>query len=70
MGKEMVGRILMVISTVMALQISWWAPLVVCPVVFRSYNLFFNGRIYDENKRTIMDLITHLSYIGYHCCPR
>jgi len=67
MGKELVGRILMVLGTVLAFRVSWWAPLVAAPLIFKIYNVTFcvRDRIYDLSQRLILDIITHTSYLGY-----
>lgn len=67
MQKEIIGRFLMIIGTVASGWLSWWAPLVAAPLIFKIFILkfCFTDRIYDRNQRLIMDLITHASYVGY-----
>lgn len=67
MGKELIGRVLMVIGTIASFQIGWWAPLVAAPLIFKVYILMFcfKDRIDDRGQQLVMDLIAHASYAGY-----
>jgi len=67
MGKEIIGRILMVVGTIVSFKISLWAPIIAAPLIFRPYNSIFcfRDRIYNNSHRLILDMITHCCYIGY-----
>ncbi|PKK88451.1 MAG: hypothetical protein CVV64_18810 [Candidatus Wallbacteria bacterium HGW-Wallbacteria-1] len=67
MEKELIGRILMVVGSIVSFKISWWAPMVAAPLIFKVYILMFcfTDRIYDRNLKMFLDLLTHASYFGY-----
>jgi hypothetical protein len=66
-SKEIIGRIIMLICTVLSFYISWWAPLVAAPLIWKIYNVSFcfTDRIYDRKTHLILDIVTHATYWAY-----
>lgn len=67
MIKELIGRVLMIAGTVYAFWISWWAPIVAAPIIWKIYNVgfCFTDRTKDQSQGLILDMVTHVIFFAY-----
>ncbi len=67
MVKEIIGRFLTLILTILSYSVDWKLALITPPLVFKFYNLTFcaRDRIAKRKSKLILDIITHAFHYGY-----
>ena len=67
MIKELIGRVLMIVGTVFAFWISWLAPVIAAPAIWKIYNIVFcfSDRTRNESEGLVLDMVTHILYVAY-----